>query len=55
LTLHMDTNAQRTNAEALVIHIIGLRLRLAWDDVVKQELPPRIRRLARELERSEAN
>jgi hypothetical protein len=42
-------------SKAIVLQMIAEQLRLAWEDVVQQELPPRIQRLVRQLERSEAN
>jgi hypothetical protein len=48
-------SAPRGQAKAILLRIIALQLRLAWDDVVHQELPPPIQRLVQQLERSQAN
>jgi hypothetical protein len=47
-------SGQPTYAEALVIRMISRQLRVAWDDVVQQDLPASIQLLVHQLERSEA-
>jgi hypothetical protein len=49
-----SANTRRGRVEAIILHMIALQLRLAWDDVVDQELPLRIQRLVSQLERSKA-
>jgi hypothetical protein len=51
----MHENAPRTHAEGLIIRVISLSLRLGVDEVAREQLPPSMRRLLRQLEeRSEA-
>jgi hypothetical protein len=40
-----SADAPRGQAKAIVLRIIAGQLRLAWDDIVEQELPPRIQRM----------
>jgi hypothetical protein len=47
-----SANAPRDLSKAIALLIITEQLRLAWEGVVEQELPPRIQRLVAELERS---
>jgi hypothetical protein len=47
-----SADAPRRQAKAIVLRVIAEQLRLAWDDVTQQELPPRIQRLVQQLERS---
>jgi hypothetical protein len=50
-----SVDAPHGHAKAIVLRIIALQLRLAWDDVGQQALPPRIQNLVRQLERSKVN
>ena len=44
-----SADAPSGQAKAIVLRIIAEQLRLGWDDIVKQELTPRIWRLVQQL------
>jgi hypothetical protein len=45
-----SVSASHGQTKAILLRIIALQLRLAWDDIVQQELPPSLQRLLRQLD-----